>query len=308
MPDKEPLFSVVITAYNHGEHIISTIESVLNQTMQNFEIIVIDDGSPDDTEQKVATISDDRLRYFRQEPSGLPAYSRNRGIECSRGRYIALLDGDDRWLPEKLEKMKAIFSSDPEIDIICHDLKVTGEDGGFVRRTYHGPYPEDMYGKLLWDGNCLGTTMASLKREIFFEHGFWFDEDKRLFTVEDYDFWLRLAASGKIRFYYCSEVLAEHFISEKGAVLDNVEKNTINTLYLFDKNTKDDHLRTKEKKKLIRQRRSSIMTSAALAYNYKKDYKNSVRWFMRAIKENPSVKNNYAGFFLSTLGISLKRI
>jgi len=302
------LFSVVITAYNKGKFIKDTVQSVLKQTVQDLEVIVVDDGSTDNTRREVLSLKDKRLKYFYQDPSGLPACSRNRGIENSTGRYIALLDGDDTWFPEKLERTLDVFLKYPETHIVCHELNITSEEGKFVRRTYHGPYPKDMYSKLMWEGNCLGITMAVLKREVFFKHNFWFDEDERLFAVEDYDFWLRLAETGKFNFYHLPEVFAEHIISEKSIVLSNIEKSTINALYLFDKNVKKYNYDKSGKKILIKKRRSSMMKSAALLYNYRRDYRKSLFWFTKAIKEYPLDRSNYIGPILSLFGIRLGRI
>jgi len=307
--DKNPLFSVTITTYNHGKYIKSTIESVLKQTIQDFEIIVIDDGSPDDTRERVLNIKDKRVKYFRQNPSGLPAYSRNRAIERSRGRYIALLDGDDLWSYDKLENAYETFSKNPHIDILCHDIEVTGKGNRFIKRSRLGPYPKDMYSKMLWDGNCLGISMAVLKREVFFEQNLWFDEDKALFTVEDYDFWLRLAESGKFNFHYLPKVLAEHVVSEESAILSNIEKHTQNAISLFNKNIERhnyniDHGRNS----IIRKRRASMIGNAALSHNYNREYSKSLRMCIKAIKEYPFAKKYYAGLILSLFRIRLGRI
>ncbi|MGB2706360.1 MAG: hypothetical protein WBC74_05865, partial [Candidatus Omnitrophota bacterium] len=224
------------------------------------------------------------------------------------GKFIALLDGDDMWVPEKLEKSLEAFRKHPESDIVCHDLRITGENLKHERRRRFGPYPEDMYGKLLFDGNCLGISTTVLKREVFFKHNFWFDEDKRLFGVEDYDFWLRLAESGKFNFYYLPEVLTEYVVSEKSSTLDNIEKTGPNTLYLFDRNMKKHKFSKSEKANIARKRRSSIMRSIALSYNYKREFRYSAIWFLKALKEYPFSKNNYIGLALSLLGIRLGRI
>jgi len=302
------LFSVVISAYNKEKFIKETIKSVLRQNEQDFEIIVVDDGSTDNTKSRIEEIKDRRIKYIYQRPSGLPACARNRGIERASGKYIALLDGDDRWLAEKLEKTLDIFSKNPKTDIVCHDLRIVSENAKFIRRTFLGPYPKDVYGKLLWDSNCFVITTTVLKREVFFEHNFWFDENDKLFSVEDYDFWLRLAETEKFNFYYLSEVLAEHVVSEKGIVLNDIGKNAENFLYLFDRNVKSYGSENPEKKALIKKRRSSIMRGAGLSCNYKKDYCKSLYWFLKAIKEYPFCINTYIGFVSSFFRLRLGRV
>ena len=97
-------FSVVLTTYLHGKYIHAAIESVLEQTFKDYELIIVDDESPDNTEEEVTKLNDNRIKYIRQSHSGLPAKTRNTGIRIATGRFIAFLDGDDIWYPEKLYK------------------------------------------------------------------------------------------------------------------------------------------------------------------------------------------------------------
>ena len=211
------------------------------------------------------------------------------------------------WDPRKLERVLEVFTEKPDIDITCHDEKITA-GGEVIKRTHCGPYREDMYDKLLWEGNCLNISTTVLKREIFFEHNFWFDEDRKLFSVEDYDFWLRLAESRKFNFYYLPEILAEHVVLKKSAILSNIDKNVMNMLYLLDKNLKKHNLDKFENKKNVRIKRSSVIRSAALSYNYKQEYFKSLLWFAKAIKEYPFNKNDYIGLILSLFRIKVGRI
>ncbi|MBA7530747.1 UDP-Glc:alpha-D-GlcNAc-diphosphoundecaprenol beta-1,3-glucosyltransferase WfgD [subsurface metagenome] len=103
---KQPLISVVMPTYNHGRFIGDAINSVLNQTYRNLELIIIDNFSEDNTEKIVTSYKDDRIKYLKFKNNGVIASSRNYGIKHSRGEYIAFLDSDDVWLPEKLEKQK----------------------------------------------------------------------------------------------------------------------------------------------------------------------------------------------------------
>jgi len=308
VPDKKPLFSIAATTYNHAGYIKASLESVLKQTIQDFEIIIVDDGSTDNTKSEILSIKDERIKYVYQPPSGLPACARNRSIERARGRYIALLDGDDTWRPEKLERVLEVFKEYPKIDILCHDANVRGEKGDSKRRVYFGPYPKDLYSKLLWEGYCFGISMSALKREVFFEYNFWFDEDKKLFAVEDYEFFLRLAESQKFNFYYLPEALAEHVVSEKGAILNNIGRDAKNLLYFFDTHIKKHNYDTPDKKRRIAKRRSSLIRSIALLYNYRRNYSKSRLWFIKAIKEYPFNINNYLGAILSSLKIRVGTI
>ena len=103
------LVSVIMPSYNTAKFIKETIESVLNQTYQNFEIIIVDDCSTDNTDEVVAEIKDERIKYIKNEKNSGAAISRNRALREAKGKWIAFLDSDDVWLPEKLEKQIAFM-------------------------------------------------------------------------------------------------------------------------------------------------------------------------------------------------------
>jgi len=108
--------SVIIPTYNYGRFIAEAIDSVLAQTYPLLEIIVVDDGSTDDT-PRIAAAYGDRIRYIRQQNAGVGA-ARNAGIAAARGEYVAFLDSDDIWLPEKIAKQLALFEADPELGLV----------------------------------------------------------------------------------------------------------------------------------------------------------------------------------------------
>lgn len=111
--DSTPAFSIVIPAYNVAGYIDETIQSVLRQTVQDWELIVVDDGSTDDTAERVKAVGDARIRLIRQENSGV-SVARNTGIAAARGRYVALLDADDLWAPSHLLRAKGYFEAYPK--------------------------------------------------------------------------------------------------------------------------------------------------------------------------------------------------
>jgi glycosyltransferase involved in cell wall biosynthesis len=124
----EKKISVIIPAYNASSYIVETIESVLNQTYQNIEIIVVDDGSTDDT---VAIVNErfPSVSIFHQENSGGCSSPRNKGIELATGAFINVFDADDRMLPDKLESQMAFLESNPIVDIVfCDYINFSGDD------------------------------------------------------------------------------------------------------------------------------------------------------------------------------------
>lgn len=225
--------SVILTTYLHGKYIRASIESVLEQTFKDFELIIIDDESPDNTEEEVSKLKDKRIKYIRQNHSGLPAKTRNKGIEMATGRLIAFLDGDDTWHPEKLHKCYEAFRKHPEVDLVCHDELMKDITGKIIKKLSHGPYVHNMFRKLLFTGNCLSPSATVVKREALMEEGLLFREDHKFALVEDYDLWLRL--SSRYRFYFLPEVLGEFLWHDKNAS-GNFEKHYVNLMNVIKNN------------------------------------------------------------------------
>ena len=115
-------FSIITITYNRAHLIGETIQSVLNQSYENFEHIIIDDGSTDDTESVVTSFNDNRILYFKHEKIGNLNTLRNFGIKKSSGEIIAILDSDDIWVKNKLEILTSIFKSNSKIQFITHNI------------------------------------------------------------------------------------------------------------------------------------------------------------------------------------------
>jgi len=277
-----PDISVVIVAYNHAEHIGKAIQSVLDQTFDNFEVIVFDDGSQDNTKEVVSSFRDARIKYYYQENSGLPAKGRNAGMELAKGKYIALMDGDDLWYKEKLKNSKRILDTMKDVHLVCHNEAILYNDE-ILRNTSYGPYQDDMYSKLLFKGNCLHSSAVTIRRKVFFEDNVRFCEDKDLFAVEDYEYWLRL--SKKYKFYFLPDVLGCYRVTEKGAFLSSNKLNTENMLRLLERHfSRLDH-NDKKVQAMMKKRRSSVMCAAGRMHHHKKDFKECMNWYIKAIKE-----------------------
>lgn len=194
-----PLVSVVIPAFNAAKFIVETIESVLKQTYQPIEIILVDDGSYDSTVSLVEENFGDRVRLVSQKNAG-PSAARNRGICESSGKYIAFLDADDIWLPKKIEKQVAVMEKHPELGLICGDMidfdsngretKSHFEKNGFDEIFFgDGLYIVNAFFKL-FNKNFISTPTVILRRSIL--------DMRDLFPLEfrfseDHIFWLDLA-------------------------------------------------------------------------------------------------------------------
>lgn len=195
-----PRVSVVIPAYAAERFITATLDSVAAQTYRDFEIVVVDDGSPDETKLAVeAWLAKTGVPgVCVSRPNGRIAAARNTGLEHAKGELIALLDHDDFWTPDKLELTVAEFDAHPDTVLVGHDLEVV-RNGRVLRVERKGPAVENMYDRLLFHANAVSPTAATFRRDRALAIG-GFREDPKFDTVEDYDFWMRLSKAGLFRF------------------------------------------------------------------------------------------------------------
>ncbi|HRP72399.1 MAG TPA: glycosyltransferase [Luteimonas sp.] len=187
-----PETSVIIPTWNRRELIGRAIDSVLAQTRPVDEVIVVDDGSTDDTQAYLADRYGERISCIRQANAGVSA-ARNRGLAMARGRYIALLDSDDEWLPEKTQRQVAFLDANPGVGMVLCNVMRMDPDGSMIdvfdRRRQ---IPEDGPA-LRWvlRDPALAPLSVLMRREVYEDVG-GFDEALR--TAEDLDFHLRVAA------------------------------------------------------------------------------------------------------------------
>jgi glycosyltransferase involved in cell wall biosynthesis len=213
--NQAPLVSVVIPAYNASSFIGRTLDSVRAQTVAGHETIVVDDGSSDDTAEVARAYfsrHDMRGRVIQQNNGGIAA-ARNTGIRAAAGTYVALLDHDDLWYPEKLAVVMAEFARHPEVDLICHDENMT-RDGQIVRVSRRRLPRGNLYEALLFGGNILSPSATTFRRDMALALG-GFDERAEYITVEDYDFWMRVGRERHVRFV--DRVLGEYVMVERAA-------------------------------------------------------------------------------------------
>jgi len=205
-----PTVSVIIPAFNAAQWLGQTLDSVLVQTFPDFEVIVVDDGSDDDT-PRVAAGYGARIRYLRQENRGEPS-ARNVGIRAARGAFIAFVDADDLWLPEKLELQMRLFARNCDLawvysDALAFDGK-TGQDLfriGQVTQFHRGDILRPL---VLVD--FIPSPTPVIHRDVFDTVGY-FDESPDLQIGEDWNMWLRIAAKYQVEFV--DRPLARHRLS-----------------------------------------------------------------------------------------------
>ena len=187
--------SVIIPTYNREKFVGRAIESVLNQTYKDYEIIVVDDGSMDNTKSVLAQF-DNKIQYVYQENHGISG-ARNRGIQESKGEYIAFLDSDDVWIPEKLTIQVDILNKNRNVGLVYSKLAILDEKGKKC-----GMKPEENTGRnfleLIKIGGDIPTSAVMVRRECFDKVGLF---DNTLPPMEDFDMWLRIS-----RFYDIYEI------------------------------------------------------------------------------------------------------
>lgn len=226
-----PLFSVIIPTYNRAKELGRALESLTAQACKDFEVIVCDDGSMDDS-QKVAETFRDRLvlKYLWEKNWGGPARPRNNGLKLASGDWVCFLDADDWWYPEKLAVTAGLTS---ESDVIYHDLDIWPRKHLLARkktraRRFRRPVFQDM---LLHDAGIPNSSVAIRKSILDAVEGF--TEDKALVAVEDLDLWLKIARMTE-RFTYIPRSLGAYWTG--GSNISEVsEKQASRLMALYER-------------------------------------------------------------------------
>ena len=212
----KPFITVVIPTYNCADYLKRALDSVFSQTYQNFEVIVVDNSSTDNTEDVLNSFDDKRLTVIKVNNNGIIAHSRNKGIENAKGEWIAFLDSDDVWYQEKLKIVINAILGDTSIDVCSTDELQVNVTTGIKTLLNYGPYCPDFYQMLLLNGNRLSTSATLVKREFLTKYGLFFREKKEFVTVEDYDFWLLMARAGA-KFKFIESIQGEYIIHTSNA-------------------------------------------------------------------------------------------
>jgi glycosyltransferase involved in cell wall biosynthesis len=202
--------SIILPTYNRAGLLPRSIESLLGQTYGDFELIVVDDGSQDDTAIVVAKFADKRIRYVRHIRNRGVAAARNTGLTEVHGAYIAFQDSDDQWMPEKLERQMRAFEKHPEAAVVYSDMHRVCSDG----RVLYFRSPTILRGRLVnpqtrfWQSYMLAMQPALVRRACFDGRPF----DEGLGAFDDLDFYLRVAQ--RYEFLHMKEPLVKYFETE----------------------------------------------------------------------------------------------
>jgi glycosyltransferase involved in cell wall biosynthesis len=198
-----PIVSIVIPTYNHSNFLSKALESVLDQTYKNWEVIIIDNNSTDDTNKVINKYDDPRIKYLKINNNGVIAKSRNLGIETAKGDWIAFLDSDDWWTNDKLET--CLSKIDKTVDLIYHNLEIkyNKSKSNFKKeffkkkeflkgRQLKKPILIDLLESGIIKGNAIGNSSVIVRKNILSKIG-GISENIKLVGSEDYNTWLRIA-------------------------------------------------------------------------------------------------------------------
>ena len=203
----KPTVSVVIPTHNRAELLKRAINSVLRQTFEDFELIVVDDASSDNTPEVVESINDSRIRYVRLKKNSGGPVARNTGIKKARGEFIALLDDDDEWLPNRLELQIEKFEGlEKDVGVVYGGFYYVSQDTGEILGKRIPRYRGNVYAHFLKE-NFVGSPTLLIRRECFKKAGLF---DPKLKSSQDWDMWLRIAKYYK--FDYVPAVVAKYYV------------------------------------------------------------------------------------------------
>ncbi|MFO8108955.1 MAG: glycosyltransferase family 2 protein [Thermoplasmata archaeon] len=221
--------SVIIPTYNRSKVLVKAVESVLNQTYENFELIIVDDKSKDDTADTVEQFKDPRIKYHRNEINLGGSGSRNVGIELAKGEFIAFLDDDDQWLPEKLERQVEVLKK--------ASAGCCGVYTGLTKYRNGKPLTKKMiprdgmiFNDLLWENIIGSTSVIMLRKKSIIDVG-GFTQD--LPASQELDLYLRLAK--KYEFKCVPESLVVYHIHQDNQITSDYSKKVFARKYIYNK-------------------------------------------------------------------------
>ena len=284
-----PLLSIIVPVYNAEKYIEKTLESIFAQSFKDYEIIVVDDGSTDNT-PAILNYFKDNITYIRQKNSGGPASPRNNGIFAAKGKYIALFDSDDIMFEKKLEKDIQILENNPDVSLLFSNFTLLQNETPSLyswfekdnvkqlinsipaiqleATTYRFLRP--IYDEIL-QNNFIGTSTVVIKKSDIVDTGLF---DESLIGIEDRDMWLRLSKAGKI-FAFNTEVLSYYRFLEGS--ISRQTKNIISRLNFYNKLLKENLSR--KNRKIVNNRLGEIYLQYALTLRNQKK-------FLPAISQN----------------------
>ena len=288
-----PKVSVILPTYNRAEFLRSAIESVLKQTYTDLEIIVSDDKSTDHTEEVVRSFKDERIKYIRNKGNKGVSAARNSAIMASKGEYIAFLDDDDEWLPDKLKRQVEVLDhSRPNTCGIHSNLLVIDKTTGNI--IPFDPVTKKFKGNLLNQfsiGDPIRTSTVIIRKRCLDEIGLF---DETISYMEDRDLWVRLSINWD--FEYISKSLIKYYVHGNAQLSQNLDAQTAGQEKILERYP---HLFKKNKKYY-----GESYVQLGVWYCQLKKMKEGRKNIVKGIKIYPSNTIAYFHLFSSFLGPS----
>lgn len=280
--------SIITPTYNRRHLIGETVNSVLAQSFTDYELIIVDDGSSDGTEQFIKDNYDDpRIKYFFQENKG-QNFARNNGLRHAQGEYICFLDSDDTWPDFKLSRSLEAFQKNPDVDVVYGDEMVIDESGNNLGKAEIKRYSGNITAKLLVE-NFIGMSAAMVRAARVREVG---GMDETISVADDYSLWLRL--SEKCTFYYLPETLGFYRITAN-QISNDISARLNSNLFIVTKflEASPDVISETEKRNALCQLYSKRVRLLAHTGNYRQ----GLGEFILAIKNDPRSRLPWRSLF-----------
>lgn len=273
---KSPSVSVILPTYNRAELLVRAIQSVLAQTYEDFELIVIDDASTDNTEEVVKSLSDPRLRFIQHDVNRGGAAARNTGIKVAQASLIAFQDSDDEWMPQKLEKQVTVLkNARPEVGVVYTDLwRIQGEERTHWRFPSITPEDGIVYDRALERVFCKISIVTALIRKECIDEVDLFDE--RFPRLQDAELFVKLSKHS--RFCHLPEPLVNYFATEN-SISSNVQALTTAFELILERHSDDLLKGRKSKGRYLFSRGTTLVKSGHPSEGR--------GYIVRAIKSNP---------------------
>lgn len=294
---KRPKVSVIVTCYNYAKYLEGCLASILNQTYQDFELVIVNDGSTDNTDEVISRfLANDKVRYINQKNTG-QAIATNNGIAAAAGELIAFLDADDLWEPTKLEKQVRLFNRD-SIGVVYSRIRFMDAEGRPLDMQLEGKYYTPRSGRvtdaLLFE-NFIPYSSTLVRKECFDKFGMFNPEYK---NGLDWDLWLRI--SREYEFDFVDEYLLIYRIGHPGQLTSNVERSVQCADLIFDRFLEENPGIVPDS-----------VVRKAMAYSYcrrgnqfrKIDRKRSNGFFLSALAKNPAEIGAYVGLVKNFLNV-----
>jgi len=296
---KTPAVSIVIPTYNHGHFLKKCLQSVVNQTFTDWEAIIVNNFSEDNTIEVVNSFNDPRIHLVNFKNNGIIAASRNEGIKLSNADLIAFLDSDDIWYPTKLNRCIEELTHDR--DLVCHNLRYI-RNGRYWKNVKCGPAKKANFNNLLYNGNCLTTSAIVVRKECLLGVA-GFSEDPKIVTSEDYDLWLKLSKE-RARFHFIDEILGEYQVHES-----NASKSALRHLYsalaVIEKHSASTGKANIWKYLKLRRTKALRLYGAARSCQQNGQKMEALRFYWKSVLTFPFILRTYAGTVLTLLNATI---